>query len=169
MCHFISAVKMPTGKYKFLTGYQLFRTKHGQELVKTISLDDWCGHGTIREYYHLAVDEGEDYEFTNFSSPDNFPPDIVRAIKDGKMKGFDMPKELLTAPADKAWQEATATADKAYQEAIAPADKAWQEAKATADKAWQEAKAPAYKAWQEAKATAWDLFAIPENRVEAWR
>ena len=48
----------------------------------------------------------------------------------------------------------------------APADKAWQEAKAPAYKAYQETKATADKAYQEATATAWiSLFRKPSNRL----
>jgi hypothetical protein len=62
---------------------------------------------------------------------------------------------LLTATADKAWQEATATAEKAWQEAKATADKAWQEAAATAEKAWQEVKAKQFVR----------LFRVKSNRI----
>ena len=53
-------------------------------------------------------------------------------------------RNLLTAPAEKAYQDATATAEKAYQDATATAWKAYQDATAPAKKAYQDAKARAF-------------------------
>ena len=198
MCEFLSAVKgkTKTGKDKwyFLTHDLIYNTPRGEIIQKQFPGIDGevLGHSAIRAYFEIRSGEGENWECTDFTTPDNFPAVIVKAIKRGEFRGFGNPVGLLKAqadktyqeakaPADKAWQEAKAQADKtyqeakaqadkAYQEAMAPADKAWQEATAQACKAWQEAMAPADKAWQEAKENIfWDLFAIPENRVEAWR
>jgi hypothetical protein len=61
---------------------------------------------------------------------------------------------LLSAPAQKAYDKATATALKAYSEATAFALKAYDKARAPALKAYDEATAPALKAYHEAMATA---------------
>ncbi len=148
MCQFVSWIER-RGKIYFLTMNKLTDTRKGKELLKTISMDDLCGHGTIRAYYGIDSGDGTDRECDNFSTPANFPSVIVEAIKSGKMRGMGFPEGLLTAPAYKAYQEAKAPAYKAYQEATAPAYKAYQEAKAPAEKAYQEATAPAYKAYQE--------------------
>ncbi len=154
MSEFISWIeKEKEGKKQifFLTGKQVFHTKKGKELFKELH-GDFIGHSAIRFYYALkdTTNRGRLYEkeCTDFSTPNKFPAVIVRAIKRGDMRGLATPEGLLTA-----------TAEKAYQEAKAPAEKAYQEAKATAEKAYQKATTPAF----------WTLFAIPENRVEAWR
>jgi hypothetical protein len=197
MCEFLSCVKTKdkngTDKYYFLTHDLIHNTPRGEIIQKKYpGQGELVGHAAIRECFELRSNEGENWECDDFSTPDNFPSIIVKAIKRGEFRGFGEPKGLLSAAPYKAYQEATAAADKAYQEAMAApykayqeakaaADKAWQEATAAADKAWQEATAAADKAWQEAKAAAdkawqeataavfWDLFANPENRAEAWR
>ena len=100
--------------------------------------------------------------------------------------------DLLSAPAQKAYDEAIATAQKAYNEAIvtalkaydearvtalkayneatATAQKAYNEARVTAQKAYNEATATAQKAYNEAIAMAWcKLFRVKANRVEQLR
>jgi len=159
MCEFISWIEKGDKVY-FLTGKQVFETKKGKEVIqKQCGVEDYIGHGAIRLYYGLEQDEGKNRECNCFTKPDNFPSPIIRAIKRGDMRGMGEPEGLLTAPAEKAYQEAKATAWKAYHEATAPAEKAYQEATAPAEKAYQEATATAF----------WDLFAIPENRNPAWR
>jgi hypothetical protein len=170
MCEFVSWIEKDSKVY-FLTGRQVYQTKRGKELQKHSGNieDDKLGHGAIRFYYH--IEGGQDKEYTDFTKPNNLPSKIVTAIKLGRMRGMAYGVSgLLTATADKAWQEATAPADKAYQEATAPADKAWQEAKNTADKAYQEATAPAYKAWQEATAPAYKAWQEAKNTAyKAWQ
>ena len=148
MCEFVSWIKKGDTVY-FLTGEQIFHTKRGKEIIQTqCGMEDYVGHGAIRLYFGLEQDEGKNGECSDFRKPDNFPSPIIRAIKNGDMRGLATPDGLLSAPAEKAYREATAPAEKAYREATATAEKAWREATATAF---------------------WDLFAIPENRNPAWR
>ena len=100
MCEFVSWVERRSKNY-FLTDKQL-ATKRGQELIKTISLDDLCGHGTIRAYYRIDSGDGIDKECTNFSSPANFPDVISQAIKNGEITRFGIAGRLLT---QQAWAE----------------------------------------------------------------
>jgi hypothetical protein len=180
MCEFISWIEKDKKVY-FLTDKMVYHTLKGRELRKFCgNQEDYIGHGAIRHYFDDLKD-GENRECSNFSSPKNFPPLIVHAIKAGDFGRLGQPKGLLKAPAWKAYEEAKApawkayeeakaTAGKAYEEATAPAWKAYEEAKAPAWKAYEEAKAPAWKAYQEATAPAfWRLFADPDNRVKAWR
>ena len=172
MCEFISAIKKQVkgnDKYYFLTAKDL-ETPNGEILRrKYAGSDNVWGHTAIREFFGLREGEGEGWEQTDFSTPANFPPEIVRAIKSGVFRGMGYPRQLLTAPAQKAYNEAIAPANKAYDEAIAPANKAYYEARATAQKAYNEARATALKAYYEARNYLWVLFADPENRAEAWR
>jgi len=120
MCEFISWVEK-RGKVYFLTGKELFHSKKGQQFLKTISLDDSCGHGTIRAYYGIDAGDGVDRECTDFSNPSNFPPMIVKAIKDGDMRGLGIDEDLLTK---QAWAEY----EKVRQPALAEYKKVKQQA-----------------------------------------
>ena len=171
MCDFVSWVEKGRGKtkkYLYLNN-ALIKSERGKELLKGLPQDDLIGHGAICLFYGLEQDEGKNKECLDFSSPNNFPEVIAKAIKNGEFRGLGTPAGLLTATALKAYQEAIAPAEKAYQEAKAPAWKAYEKATATAWKAYQEATATALKAYQEAKATFWDLFAIQENKNPVWR
>ena len=151
MCEFISWVERRNKVY-FLTGEQLFNTDKGKALLKTISLDDLCGHGTIRAYYGIDAGDGVDRECTDFTKPGKFPPQIVTAIKEGKMNGLGaFPKGLLLKPlADKHWADRKSLDDK-HRADLKPLDDRYQaDLKSLYDKYWE-------------------LFTNPENRVEVWR
>jgi len=102
MCEFISYIEKGRGKNKktyFLTGEQVFNSVRGTALQEyTKSKDDLTGHGAIRWFYEL--EGGTERECTDFSKPDNFPTEIVEAIKKGEMRGFPFPRGLLSTPLD---------------------------------------------------------------------
>jgi len=130
MCEFVSWIK-DKKKIHFLTANQVFDTPRGKLLRDHIGergcpADDYVGHGAIRFFYELDSGIGTQKECTNFSTPQNFPPQIVKAIKDGKFWRLGIPEGILTAPAREAYCKA---------------------------------KAQAFA----------ELFADPNNRVEAWR
>ena len=108
MCEFVSWIEKDKKIY-FLTGNQIFNTLKGKALQAfCASKDDHVGHGAIRHYYRLAKYDGIQRECTDFSTPNNFPDEIVVAIKEGKMRGLGVqPSELLTAPVYKLYQETT--------------------------------------------------------------
>ncbi len=168
MCEFISWVEK-RGKVYFLTGDQLFKTRKGRELLKTISPDDYCGHGTIRAYYGIDAGDGVDKECVDFSSPDNFPDKIVEAIKQGEMRGIRGNAGLLSKSArveyNKICEPARAEYNKICQAAWAEYDKICRPARDEHDKICQAAWAEYDKIRQ---AAFWDLFAIPENRNPNW-
>ena len=156
MSDFLSWIEKPsTVKGKpdiyFLTAKQVFHTRKGKLLQKELA-GDYIGHSAIRFYYDLPDTIGRhnlfDKESTNFSSPANFPAVIVRAIKRGDFAGMGTPKGLLCQPA---WAEY----EKIRQQAYAEYEKIRQQALAEYEKIRQ----PAF----------WDLFAINENRAEAWK
>lgn len=194
MCKFISWVQKGDKAY-FLTYHQLFETEKGKELlVGGVSYDDACGHGTIRLFYGLERDEGVNMECSNFSSPANFPPEIVKAIKEGKMRGMGVPVpplQMLTQQAFDSsveWKKAHVELNKArveWSKANAESDKAdaeWYKTRVKSNKAradWYKADAEWYKAraewnkahteWKKAYAAIfWDLFAEATNRVPTW-
>ena len=100
MCHFISWIELNKEIY-FLDDLKL-NTKEGRKLLNAEYKDDILGHGAIRHYYPELGDRGKDYECEYFSSPDNFPGEIVEAIKKGLFRGFSVATGILT---ESAWAE----------------------------------------------------------------
>ena len=97
MCEFISWKEMPDGSIWFLTEKMIYHTKRGGELRRHTTQEDWVGHGAIDFYYEDERFNGVQKECTDFSTPDNFPPEIVNAILAGEMAlpGVKFPKGLL--------------------------------------------------------------------------
>lgn len=99
MSEFASWIEKDDRVY-FLVANQIFNTTRGKALQKyCLSSDDYNGHGAIRYYYGFYG--GDNRECTDFSTPNNFPPEIVDAIKKGKFKGVaSFPEVLLLLPLD---------------------------------------------------------------------
>lgn len=97
MCEFISWIEK-NDSVLFLTYNDIYNTRKGRELREFCKSEyDLFGHGAIRFYYGL--ENGVEKECTDFSTPDNFPPDIVDAIKKGLFAGLGVALELLTKSA----------------------------------------------------------------------
>ena len=167
MCDFVSWIEYK-GEILFLTTDHL-KDKKGRSLKKRIG-DDINGHGAIREYYDIKSGEGKERECTDFSTPDNFPANVVEAIRGGKMKGFGEPQRLLYAPArdeynkvcDAAWEEFNKVCDPARAEL----NKVYAPARAEFNKVY----VPAREEFNKVRDNKfWDLFARQENRAKAWR
>ena len=172
MCDFISWFEKD-GTVIFLTDDDL-ATEAGKKLraIGGMFPDDIKGHGAIRKFYELnewVWPAGlTQKECTDFSSPNNFPPQIVEALKNcnltqiGKLPENILLKHRLNlTKKDAKWEEAYAKreeADAKREEAYAK----WEEAYAK----WEEADAK----WEEADANNfWKVFANPKNRKKAWR
>jgi len=104
MCHAISAVKKDN-HYLYLTANDVFNTKRGKELQEhTPAREDWIGHGACRWFYgknDAPMSGGDDVEFTDLSSPKNFPKEIGKDIKAGKFNGLFVILDLLSKSAQK--------------------------------------------------------------------
>jgi hypothetical protein len=169
MCEYISWIPKKKGNY-FLTYHQVFETEKGQQLRDKLK-GDWYGHSGIKFYYDLVDTDESSYlqkECTDFSTPDNFPADIVMAIKAGEMGGYlkDNLFVLLSEDGIGAYSlECPSYADlnKAYAD--------WKKADADRNKAdadWNKA----YADWNKADALGkifWKVFSNPLNRIEVWR
>ena len=167
MCDFVSWIESD-GQVLFLTGRDIFEGPKGRELRDYCkSKDDYVGHGAIRHFYGLSDNTGANKECTNFRSPDNFPPEIAKAIKNGQMRGLGTPCDLLVQAAwaeyvkvvQAAWAEydllvqpAWAEYVKVVQPAGAEYDKVVQAARAEYDKVVQPAGAEYDKVEQAARA-----------------
>jgi len=100
MCEFISWIEK-NKDIIFLTGDDVFRTKEGKKLQKYCgNNEDLVGHGAIRRFYNIPHNVGVNIECSNFLSPRNFPKEIVKAIKSGKMRGLGTPDGLLLKKAN---------------------------------------------------------------------
>jgi F0F1-type ATP synthase membrane subunit b/b' len=160
MCQFLSTVKTKDkngkDKYLFLTYDLIHNTPRGELLQKKYGGDDLIGHSAIREYFEVRSGQGEDVEYTDFSTPKNFPAIIAKAIKRGEFLGFGQPKGLLTQPAyaeyEKITQQAYAEYQKITQPAYAEYQKIRQPAYAEYEKITQQAYAEYQKIRQPAKA-----------------
>ena len=76
-------------------------TEKGQALLAHVVKENIIGHSACAEYFGVCQDDYEKGECTDFSSPKNFPPEIVEAIKQGKMRHAIFPPwlEALTKAA----------------------------------------------------------------------
>ena len=173
MCDFISWYE-EDGAVIFLTDDDL-ETKEGKELRKYLGDRFTCdiyGHGAIKKFYELKgwgfPDGMQQKECNDFSTPNNFPPQIIEAIKSCNLIQIGrLPNSVLLPRGIKAIQK-----DKGRQEADAKreeADAKWQEADAKRQEAYAKRQEADVK-WQEADANAfWKVFADTKNRKKVWR
>ena len=105
MCHFISWIDLE-GQLYYLTSKEL-RSKRGKELKDYLGsayAEDVVGHGAIDWYFDLKG-LGVHRECTDFSSPANFPDEIVKAIKSGAFKGMGLCPEILNQSASAEYEK----------------------------------------------------------------
>jgi len=184
MCEFISWYES-NGEVLFLTGNDVFNTKRGRELQKyskPSSIEDLCGHGAIVFYYDIR-DTGKliPKECTDFSSPKNFPDEIVAAIKAGKMRGLDISFSLLSDAAleeykkmeQAAWAECKKIQQAAWKKYEKTKHPDWAEYKKMEKVAWKKYTKMEQAAWVEyfktRQAAFWDLFSKKKNRAKSWK
>ena len=159
MCDYISWIAKGD-EVLFLTGDDVFNTKRGRELQKyCISQNDLTGHGAIRWYFgkdDKPLEGGKERECTDFSTPDNFPKIIVKAIKRGEMWGFKdgTPARLLTAPALAEYQKVTAPAEAEYQKVRDAAEAEYQKVTAAALAEYKKVRDAALAEYQKVTAAA---------------
>jgi hypothetical protein len=189
VCEFISwkEIKCPDGSTQilFLTYDDIHNTSRGLELRNHTTGDDLRGHGAIDFYYQLNG-KGKNRECTDFSTPDNFPKEIVVALKAGLMRGVSdyFPNRLLTAALDADYKAKTAPLYADYEAKRAPLDADYKAKRAALDADYKAKRAPLdadYKAktaalYADYKAkraplddAQWDLFLNPDNRCNAWK
>jgi len=143
MCHFISWIE-----------YRDVNTKEGKKLLKDEYKDDLLGHGAIRHYYPELKGMGKDCECTGFSSPKNFPDEIVKAIKRGLFRGFSVCDNILT-------KQAFAEYEKIKQPAFAEYKKIKQQAFAE----YKKIKQPAFAEYEKIKQPAWAKYKKIEQQA----
>ena len=147
MCDFISWIEKD-GKVYFLSSNEL-NTKEGRALERYLGShykEDIKGHGAIRHYWGLK--DGVNKECTDFSTPKNFPPEIVKAIKLGQMIDIGFNLSLLNLSGQKEYK-------KIEQPALAEYKKIEQSAWAEYEKIQQ----PAF----------WNIFKHKKYRAKCWK
>ena len=137
MSNFISWIEKD-GNIYYLTAHDIYRTKRGKELRDYCgAAADVIGHGAIRFYFDNFTG-GEEKECTDFSTPDNFPSEIVAEIKIGAFRGMGKALALLSKPAnaefEKIYKPANAEFEKIYKPAKAEFDKICKPANAEFEK-----------------------------------
>lgn len=134
----LSSVVKNGRKIYFITNNELL-TLRGRKLKKYLGnrfAEDIQGHGACRYYYpELKEGVGRDKECTNFSTPDNFPPEIVAAIMAGQMTQIGFSLDLLN-PLGK----------KKYNAIVDPVKK---EVSIRTTFAWEKCNAIIYPVWKE--------------------
>ena len=168
MCEFLSWIEK-NGDILYLTYDDIYHTEKGKKLQKYCKcISDLVGHGAIRYYFKL--EDGENKECTDFSTPDNFPAKLVDAIKRCEFAGLGAPRGLLKQQAyaeyKKIQQQAYAEYKKIQQQAYAEYGKIQQQAYAEYEKIQQQAYAEYEKIQQQAF---WELFKSKKNRKLLWR
>ena len=146
MCQFISW-KEYKGKAYFLTNADL-NTKQGKELLKDEYKDDICGHGAIEHYYPELKGKGVNKECSDFSTPDNFPKEIVKAIKEGRLSRIGICLEVLNVQGIAEYQKIK---QPAYAEYEKIKQSAWAEYKKIEQSALAEYEKIEQSAWAEYK------------------
>ena len=170
MCEFISWKEFDEGDVLFLTAKDIYHTQRGKELQEhSGSKDDLIGHGAI-DFYHDLKGKGKNKECIDFSSPDNFPPAIVKAIKAGEFRGLGVAEELLTPSAWAEYERVKASAWAEYERVKASALAEYERVKASALAEYERVEASTWAEYERVEnKTFWDLFAITKNRAKNWR
>jgi len=157
MCEFLSWTEYK-GKLYYLTNFEI-NTRNGKKLRKKLDYnfsEEIKGHGAIKEYFGLPHSQCIDHECTNFSTPNNFPSEIVEKIKRGEFSEIGIAEQLLTQSAwaeyEKIRQSAWAEYKKITQSALAEYEKIRQSAWAEHEKIRQPALAEYKKIRQSALA-----------------
>jgi hypothetical protein len=157
MCEFASW-KEYKGKVYFIKDTDL-NTKEGKKLLKPEVIADICGHGAIENYYPELAGQGFNKECTDFSTTDNFPKEVVRAIKSGKLTRFGISLQLLN---DKGQRE--------YEKVKGPALAEYEKVRGQAAAEYEKVKGPAWAEYEKVRGPAfWKIFKDLRNRNELWR
>lgn len=140
MCDFISWIERADGTILFLTDADVWESKRGAELRAYCGASrDYVGHGAIERFCEMERGKsGTHRKCADFSSPANFPPEIVAALKAGRLARLGRPVEILRAGARAEYTKVRDTAEAKYREELAAAcaehDKACAAAWAERDK-----------------------------------
>ena len=191
MCEFVSWVEHEDKLY-YLTA-NLLNTKEGRDLKKflgTAYAEDIKGHGAIEHYFGI---KGKHCECTDFSSPNNFPAEIVKAMKSGAFRGIGIPDEsqVLTKKAyadyeskrDSIYADYESKRDSLYADYQSKRDSLYADYESKRDSIYadyESKRAPLYADYESKRDSLyadyqskradlfWDIFMDKNNRARAW-
>jgi hypothetical protein len=192
MCEFVSWVEHEDKLY-YLTA-NLLNTKEGRDLKKflgTAYAEDIKGYGAIEHYFGI---KGKHCECTDFSSPNNFPAEIVKAMKSGAFRGIGIPDEsqVLTKKAYADYESKLDSLYADYPSKLAPLyadyqskrDSLYADYESKRDSIYADylskrdalyadyksKRAPIYADYQSKRDDLfWDIFMDKKNRARAWK
>ena len=168
MSNFISWIEYKD-EILYMTDKNL-ETSRGKKLSRDIGFEDIAGHGAIRSFFNIPDGKGTNRESTDFSTPDNFPQDIVRDVKKGLFTRCGVALQILTPPALAEYKEIEHSAWTKYKKIEQPAWAEYKEIKYSAWAKYKEIGQPAWAKYKEIKHSAfWELAKIKKNRVKAWQ
>ena len=168
MCEFISW-KEYKGKVYFLKDSDL-NTKEGEKLLKPEVIVDLSGHGAIENYYPELADKGDNKECTDFSSPKNFPKEIVKAIKSGKISRIGFNLQLLNDKGRAEYEKIEGQALAEYRKIEGQALAEYEKIKGQAWAEYEKIKGQAWAEYGKIKGQAfWKIFKDLKNRPQEWR
>ena len=181
MCEFVGWVEHEDKLY-YLTA-NLLNTKEGRDLKKflgTAYAEDIKGHGAIERYFGI---KGVHRECTDFSSPKNFPAEIVKAMESGAFRGIGIPdaSQVLTKKAYTDYESKRASLDADYESKCAALYADYQSKRAPLYADYESKRAPLYADYLSKRASLdadylpkrddlfWDIFMDKNNRAKAWK
>ena len=170
MCEFISWVEHENTLY-YLTA-NLLNTKEGRALKKHLGAqynEDIKGHGAIERYFGI---KGKHHECDDFSSPKNFPEEIVNAMKAGAFRGIGIPdaSQVLT---ERAWADYCSKRAPLYADYQSKRDAIISDYESKRDALYADyrsKRAPLDADYRFKRDDLfWDIFMDKKNRVKAWK
>ena len=181
MCEFVSWVEHEDKLY-YLTA-NLLNTKEGRALKKflgTAYAEDITGHGAIERYFGI---KGVHRECTDFSSPKNFPAEIVKAMKSGAFRGIGIPdaSQVLTMKVYADYQSKRAPLYADYLSKRASLDADYLSKRDALDADYLSKRDALYADYKSKRASLdadyeskrddlfWDIFMDKKNRAKAWK
>ena len=166
MCQFVSWIEFE-GKNYFIKDEDL-KTKEGIDLRKYLGpqfKNDIKGHGACDKYFDLKG-KGEHKECTDFSTPKNFPKEIVNAIKQGKLIKIGYNLSLLNDKGKAKYKEIQQSAWAKYKEIQQSAWAKYEEIEQSAWAKYKEIQQPAWAKYKEIQQPAWAKY--EEIQQPAW-
>ena len=180
MCEFISWVEHENKLY-YLTA-NLLNTKEGRALKKHLGAqyaEDIKGHGAIEHYFGI---NGKHHECTDFSSPNNFPAEIVKAMQAGAFRGIGIPdvSRVLTKKAYADYESKRDSLYADYESKHAPLYADYESKRDALSADYWSKHAPLYADYESKRDALyadyeskrddlfWDIFIDKKNRARAW-
>lgn len=152
MCNFISWINYKDQNY-YLTNQDL-QTKEGKVLLKPKVKADIAGHGAILAYYPELEGKGKHEECEDFSTPKNFPKEIVTDIKVGRFINIGVCTEILNATGLEKYENIQQSAWEVYLKIQQPA---WE--------AYKKIQQPAYETYLKIQQSAWEALLKTSNKA----